>query len=136
MIENFGGLLNFIVFLALTFGWALYGYQMSIGTKPFFDKFNISHSGVIIAGFVGSFALSAVIMHVLLIFRGPEGAWFLFAYFIVQAAIAALLSYRTVTAKVAIDEGVKYTAEPIVAPIVFGLAYGFLLFNMSEILYA
>lgn len=136
MIENFGGLLNFIVFLALTFGWALYGYQMSIGTKQFFDKFNISHTGVIIAGFVGSFALSAMIMHVLLIFRGPEGAWFLFAYFIVQAAIAALLSYRTITAKVAIDEGVKYTAEPIVAPIVFGLAYGFLLFNMSAILYA
>lgn len=136
MVENFGGLINFIVFLALTFGWAMYGYQMSIGTKQFFDKFNISHTGVIIAGFVGSFALSAVVMHVLLLFRGPEGAWFLFAYFIVQAAIAALLSYKTVTAKVAVDQGVKYTAEPIVAPIVFGLAYAFLLFNMSAILYA
>lgn len=136
MVENFGGLINLLVFLALTFGWAIYGYQMSVGTKQFFDKFNISHTGVIIAGFVGSFALSAVIMHLLLFLRGPEGAWFLFAYFIVQAAIATLLSYRTVTAKVAIDEGVQYTAEPIVAPIIFGVAYGFLLFNMRAILYA
>ena len=63
MVENFGGLINLIVFLALTFGWAMYGYQMSIGTKQFFDKFNISHTGVIIAGFVGSFALSAAVMH-------------------------------------------------------------------------
>ena len=94
------------------------------------------HGTIIIGGFVGSFALSAVVMHILLLFRGPEGAWFLFAYFIVQAAFAALLSYRTVTAKVAIDEGVKYTAEPIIAPIVFGVGYGFLIYNMSSILYA
>ena len=136
MVENFGGIINLIVFLALTFGWAMYGYQMSVGVKPFFDKFNISHTGVIIAGFVGSFSLAAVLMHILLLLRGPEGAWYLFAYFIIQAAIAALLSYRTVTAKVAIDQGVKYTAEPIVAPIVFGMAYAFLLYNMSGILYA
>ncbi|MGC6516708.1 MAG: hypothetical protein ACON49_01610 [Candidatus Puniceispirillaceae bacterium] len=136
MVENFGGIINLIVFLALTFGWAMYGYQMSVGVKLFFDKFNISHTGVIIAGFVGSFSLAAVLMHILLLLRGPEGAWYLFAYFIIQAAIAALLSYRTVTAKVAIDQGVKYTAEPIVAPIVFGAAYAFLLYNMSGILYA
>ena len=40
---------------------------------------------------------------------------------VVQAAIAAALSYRTVQAKVAVEEGVRYTAEPIIAPIVFGL---------------
>ena len=136
MVENFGGILNLLVFLALTIGWAVYGYQMSLGVKQFFDKFNISHTGVIIAGFVGSFSLAAVVMHLLLLFRGPEGSWYLFAYFIVQAAFAALLSYRTISAKVAIDEGVKYTAEPIVAPIVFGTAYAFLLYNMSAILYA
>ena len=136
MVQNFGGIINLIVFLALTFGWAMYGYQMSIGVKQFYDKFNISHTGVIIGGFVGSFALAGVIMHILLLIRGPEGAWHLFAYFIVQAGFAALLSYRTITAKVAVEQGVKYTAEPIIAPIVFGAAYAFLLYNMSTILYA
>ena len=135
MVENFGGILNLVVFLALTFGWAMYGFQMSLGIKKFYDKFSISHTGIIIGGFVGSFALSAVILHILILFRGAEGAWYLFAYFVVQAAIAATLSYRTVQAKVAVDEGVRYTAEPIVAPIVFGLAYAFLLYNMREILY-
>lgn len=135
MVESFGGIVNLVVFLALTFGWAMYGFQMSLGIKKFYDKFNISHTGVIIGGFVGSFALAAVVLHIMLLFRGAEGAWYLFAYFVVQAAIASFLSFRTVQAKVAVEEGVKYTAEPIVAPMVFGLAYAFLLYNMRDILY-
>ena len=59
----------------------------------------------------------------------------LFTYFVVQAAIAAFLSWRTVSAKVAADEGVIYTAEPIVAPLVFGAGYCFLLYRMQDILY-
>ena len=31
MIENFGGMLNFVVFIALTLGWAAYAFQMSFG---------------------------------------------------------------------------------------------------------
>ena len=136
MVQNFGGILNLVVFIALTFGWAMYGFQMSIGIKAFFDKFKISHTGVIIGGFVGSFALAAVAMHIVILIRGAEGAWYLFVYFFIQAIIAAILSYRTVSAKVAADEGVIYTAEPIVAPLVFGAGYAFLLFNMQDILYA
>lgn len=135
MVENFGGIVNLIVFLALTFGWAMYGFQMSFGIKAFYDKFGISHTGVIIGGFVSSFASAAFILHIMLLLRGAEGAWYLFAYFVVQAGIAAILSFRTVQAKVAVDEGVKYTAEPIAAPIIFGLAYAFLLYNMRDILY-
>lgn len=135
MVENFGGTVNLIIFLALTGGWAMYGFQMSLGIKSFYDKFNISHTGIIIGGFVGSFATAAVILHLLILFRGAEGAWYLFAYFFVQAGLAALLSFRTVQAKIAVEEGVKYTAEPIIAPIIFGLAYAFLLYNMRDILY-
>ncbi len=136
MVQNFGGILNLIVFIALTIGWAMYGFQMSAGIKKFYDKFGISHTGIIIGGFVGSFAMAAVVMHVMILFRGAEGAWYLFVYFVIQAAFASLLSYRTVAAKVAVDEGVKYTPEPIVAPIVFGAGYAFLLYNMQSILYA
>lgn len=135
MVENFGGILNLLVFSALTVGWAMYGYQMSLGIKAFYDKFSISHTGTIIGGFVGSFACAAVVMHLLILFRGADGAWYLFVYFVIQAAIATVLSYRTVQAKVAVDEGVRYTAEPIVAPMVFGVAYAFLLYNMQDILY-
>ena len=136
MVDNFGGILNLIVFLALTFGWAMYAYQMSFGIKTFYAKFSISETGTIIGGFVASFAGGAVVMHLMLLMRGLEGAWYLFCYFVVQAGIAAFLSYRTISAKVAVDDGVIYTKEPIIAPIIFGLAYAFLLYNMQDILYA
>jgi len=135
MIENFGGMLNFIVFIALTLGWAAYAFQMSFGINAFYGKFNISKTATIIGGFVSSFAASAVVMHLILLFNGVEGAWYLFTYFIVQAAFAAFLSWRTVSAKVAADEGVIYTIEPIIAPLVFGGAYCFLLYRMQDILY-
>ena len=35
-----------------------------------------------------------------------------------------------------VDEGVKYTFEPVVAPLVFCAGYAFLLWSMSGILYA
>ena len=135
MIESFGGILNFVIFLVLTFGWAMYAFQMSLGIDAFYGKFNISRTATIIGGFTGSFAAAAVVMHLILLFNGLEGAWYLFTYFIVQAAIAAFLSWRTVSAKIAVDEGVIYTAEPIVAPLVFGTGYCFLLFRMQDILY-
>ena len=37
MVESFGGTVNLVVFLALTFGWAMYGFQMSLGIKKFYD---------------------------------------------------------------------------------------------------
>ena len=135
-MSNLGGTLNLIIFLALTLGWAMYGFQMSLGIKKFYDKFGISHTGVIIGGFVGSFALAAVVMHLMILIRGAEGAWYLFVYFVIQAGFASVLSLNTIQAKVAVDEGVRYTAEPVVAPIVFGLGYAFLLWNMQDILYA
>ena len=135
MIESFGGILNLVVFIALTLGWAMYAFQMSFGIDAFYGKFNISRTATIIGGFVGSFAAAAVIMHLILLFNGLEGAWYLFTYFIVQAAIAAFLSWRTTSAKVAVDEGVVYTAEAVVAPLVFGAGHCFLLYRMQDILY-
>ena len=30
MIDSFGGILNFAIFSLLTFGWAMYAFQMSL----------------------------------------------------------------------------------------------------------
>lgn len=57
MIENFGGMLNFVVFIALTLGWAAYAFQMSFGINAFYEKFNISKTATIIGGFVSSFEI-------------------------------------------------------------------------------
>ena len=136
MVSNFGNILNLIIFLVLTAGWAFYAFQMIFGTRAFFDRFNMNHSALIMGRFVGSFAAGAVILHLVILFNGATGAWFLFTYFLTQGVIAALLSLWSIQFKDGVDEGVKYTFEPVVAPLVFCAGYAFLLWSMSGILYA
>ena len=135
MVESFGNIVNLIIFLILTLGWAFYAFQMLIGTKAFFDRFNMSHTAVIMGRFVGSFAAAAVILHLVLLFNGPTGAWPLLTYFLVQGLVAAGASVMTIQSQVGVSEGVKYTPEPIIAPLVFVAGYAYLLWSMSGIVY-
>jgi len=136
MVENFDGWFNLAVFSILTLGWVFYTIQMLFFTQRFFDRFNISHTGVIFGRLVGTFGLAAIALHLVILFNGVEGSWHFFAYFVVQAAAAVIASFVTVQQRVAEDEGVRYTAEPYLAPLVFGAAYGYLMFALQAKLYA
>mgnify|MGYP001330381881 CR=1 FL=1 len=136
MVESFGGIINLVIFVILTLGWAYYAFQMLVGTASFFDRFNISHTGVIMGRFVGSFAAAGAIMHVIMLFTGPEGGWYIMTLFLMQGVIAAIASLVTIRSQVGVKEGVKYTAEPVVAPLVFVAGYTYLLWAMSGIVYA
>jgi predicted metal-binding membrane protein len=136
MVESFGGIINLVIFVILTLGWAYYAFQMLVGTASFFDRFNISHTGVIMGRFVGSFAAAGAIMHVIMLFIGPEGGWYIMTLFLMQGVIAAIASLVTIRSQVGVKEGVKYTAEPVVAPLVFVAGYTYLLWAMSGIVYA
>ena len=136
MVESFGGIINLVIFVILTLGWAYYAFQMLVGTASFFDRFNISHTGIIMGRFVGSFAAAGALLHVVMLFVGPEGGWFILTLFLVQGLIAAGASLVTIQSQVGVKEGVKYTAEPVVAPLVFVAGYTYLLWAMSGIVYA
>ncbi|MGB1157079.1 MAG: hypothetical protein ACPG42_09705 [Alphaproteobacteria bacterium] len=135
MVSNFGNIFNLIVFLVLTVGWAFYAFQMLFGTRAFFDRFNMNHSALIMGKFVGSFAAGALVLHLIILFNGATGAWFLFTYFLTQGVLAAVFSMLTIQSQDGVKEGVKYTAEPIVAPLVFSAGYAFLLWSMRAIVY-
>ncbi len=135
MVSNFGNIFNLIVFLVLTVGWAFYAFQMLFGTRAFFDRFNMNHSALIMGKFVGSFAAGALVLHLIILFNGATGAWFLFTYFLTQGVLAAVFSMLTIQSQDGVKEGVKYTAEPIVAPLVFSAGYAFLLWSMRTIVY-
>ena len=113
MVSNFGNIFNLIVFLVLTVGWAFYAFQMLFGTRAFFDRFNMNHSALIMGKFVGSFAAGALVLHLIILFNGATGAWFLFTYFLTQGVLAAVFSMLTIQSQDGVKEGVKYTAEPL-----------------------
>ena len=136
MVESFGNVVNLVIFLILTLGWAFYTFQMLIGTQAFFDRFNMSHTAIIMGGFVGSFGAAAVVVHLVILFNGPSGAWFLLSFFVVQGLVASGASVVTIQSQVGVKEGVKYTPEPIIAPLVFVAGYSYLLWAMRDIVYA
>ena len=136
MVESFGNVINLVIFLILTVGWAYYAFQMLVGTQAFFDRFNMSHTAVIMGRFVGSFAAASVILHLVRLFNGPSGGWFILTYFLVQGLIAAGASLVTIQSQVGVKEGVKYTPEPIIAALVFVAGYAYLIWSMRDIVYA
>ena len=136
MVENFGGLLNLIIWIVLTIGAIYYSYRCLFQTKAFNDQFGFGDQGIFITRFAGSQVGAGAIISVVLLFTGPSGAWAFVAYGWTQALIAALTGYRTLNSEWAEIEGVKPTAEGYVAPLAFLALYTILLFNMGDILYA
>ena len=71
-----------------------------------------------------------------MLFNGPSGGWFILTYFLVQGLIAAGASLVTIQSQVGVKEGVKYTPEPVIAPLVFVAGYAYLIWSMRDIVYA
>ena len=136
MVENFGGLLNLIIWIVLTIGAIYYSYRCLFQTKAFNVQYGFGDQGIFITRFAGSQGGAGAIISVVLLFMGPSGAWAFVAYGWTQALIAAITGYRTLNSEWAEIEGVKPTAEGYVAPLAFLALYTILLFNMGDILYA
>ena len=136
VVENFGGLLNLIIWIVLTIGAIYYSYRCLFQTKAFNDQYGFGDQGIFITRFAGSQVGAGAIISVILLFIGPSGAWAFVAYGWTQALIAAITGYRTLNSEWAEIEGVKPTAEGYVAPLAFLALYTILLFNMGDILYA
>ena len=136
MVENFGGLLNLIIWIVLTIGAIYYSYRCLFQTKAFNDQYGFGDQGIFITRFAGSQVGAGAIISVILHIIGPSGAWAYEAYGWTQALIAAITGYRTLNSEWAEIEGVKPTAEGYVAPLAFLVLYTILLLNLGDILYA
>ena len=84
---------------------------------------------------LGTFVAAGFIMGVVLLFSGPQGAWAFVTYIFVQSVLGVIFGYKILNSSWAEIEGVKPSAEGWIAPLVFAIIYGFLLFNMQDILY-
>ena len=75
------------------------------------------------------------IMGIVILISGPQYAWAFLTYSFVQSVLGIIFGFRILSSEWAQVEGVKMTNEFWIAPLVFTVLYGFLLFNMQEILY-
>ena len=137
MVESFNGWFFFLMFVLNLAGGAYYAYQSVFNTEKFLEKYGMHLSAVLPGRLAGSFVLATVIIGIYLLFRGVEGTWTYFVILFLQSLIFTFLGYFTVTSSEAAQlDGVNYTAEAYIAPAMFTVINGVLIYGLSDKIYA
>ena len=136
MIESFNNWFFFLIYLLNLFGGAYYAYQSVLNTENFLEKYGIHQSALLPGRLAGSFVLATVLIGIYLLFRGVEGTWAYFVILFLQSLIFTILGYFTVNSSQASQiEDVNYTAEAYLAPAVFTVINGLLIYGLSDKIY-
>ena len=135
MVEAFGGSLNLGLFILTLAGGAYYGYRCLFASKAFVDQYGFGDGAIFMTRFAGSCVGASVIVGVVVLLVGPQGARPIVAFGFVQSLIATIFGYMTINSEWAKTEGVSATPEGYLAPLGFAIINGILMFNMSDILY-
>jgi hypothetical protein len=114
-------------------GGAMYAYQTVFNTVPWLSKYGIHESGVLPTRVLGTFVSAGTLLGLYILFTGPEGTWPFFVFNFLQALIFVVVGYTTVTnSNAAKMEGVNYTAEAYIAPAVFTVLNGVLIYGLGD----
>ena len=135
MVENFGGSLNLILWIIGLAGTGYYAYRCLFAMEGMMEQYGFGDQSAFVITLLGTFVAAGFIMGVALLFSGPQGAWAFVTYIFVQSVLGGIFGYKILNSSWAEIEGVKPSAEGWIAPLVFAIIYGFLLFNMQDILY-
>ena len=135
MVEKFGGALNLIIWIIATLGAGDYSYRCLFGTRGMIDQYGAGDGAAFPLVLIGTFTGAGFIMGIVILISGPQYAWAFLTYSFVQSVLGIIFGFRILSSEWAQVEGVKMTNEFWIAPLVFTVLYGFLLFNMQEILY-
>ena len=135
MIEAFGGSLNLGLFILTLIGGVYYSYRCLFASKAFVDQYGFGDGAIFMTRFAGSCVGASVIVGLVVLFVGPQGAWPIVAFGFVQSLIATIFGYMTINSEWAKIDGVLTTPEGYLAPLGFAIVNGILMFNMSDILY-
>ena len=136
MVDSFNNWFFFIIYLLNLAGGGYYAFQSVLNTNSFLEKYGIHQSAVLPGRLAGSFVLSTVLVGVYLLFRGVEGTWAYFVILFLQSLIFTILGYFTVKSSEASEmEGVNYTSEAYLAPAIFTVINGLLIYGLSDKIY-
>lgn len=133
MVESFNGWLFLILYILNWAGGAMYAYQTMFNTAPWLSKYGIHESAVLPTRVLGTFVSAGTLLGLYILFVGPEGTWPFFIFNFLQALIFVVVGYTTVTnSNAAKLDGVNYTAEAYIAPAIFTVLNGVLIYGLGD----
>ena len=138
MIDLFNGYIFFGIFIITLLMGAYYAYRSLLDTKSFMAQYGIHVTAMLPARLAGSLIASITIVGVYILFRenGPEGTWTFFAINFIQALLFSIFGYLSVNDQDIKElDGVKYTAEAYVVPLVLAILNAVLIFGLSDKIY-
>ena len=135
MIEQFGGTLNFIAVLIPCLMGLFYGYRCLFATDAFIEQYGLGAASEFMIKATGCCVGAQGIVYAILLITSPVGAWTVFAYGTIHAALFLIFGWMTVNGKWAEVEGVKASAEGYIVPAILLVFHLIIMFNMSDIIY-
>ena len=135
MVENFGNIFYLIIYIINLLGLAYYTYLTYLNPKQLINDYETGDDSIVMIRVVGSFVLSYVIIGIILLFNGIDGAWI---YFVTGLMISSFqLIYDIGTRMKIIDSNYKVinkSSDTIIA-IIFILINIILITGLSDKIY-
>ena len=136
MIDASGGIANFIAILIPAIMGTFYGFRCLFQTEGFIEQYGLGAASEFMVKLCGTYTITQGIVYILLLIMSPFGAWSVFAFGTIQAALFLIYGYTTVKGKWAQVDGVKATAEGYIVPAILLIFHLYIMFTMGEIIYA
>ena len=80
MIENFNGIFYLILFLINLAGLGFYGFLTAFNPKQLINDYEFGENSMGVIRIVGTFVWTVLLIGIILLFRGVEGAWIYFVF--------------------------------------------------------
>ena len=121
--------------ILIMFGNFFYAYQCIFQTRSYIQKYGFGEGSAIMTRLVGAFAAGFGIVLLIALLTTIEGGWLLFTYGFIQAAIAAIVCYKTINSHWGMIEGLKTSPEGYIAPSVIAVLNLVVLITGKELLF-
>jgi len=91
MIENFNGIFYLILFLINLAGLGFYGFLTAFNPKQLINDYELGEGAIGVIRIVGTFVWTILLIGIILLFRGVEGAWIYFVFGLTVSIFQLLL---------------------------------------------
>ena len=93
MVENFDNIFYLILFLINLVALAFYGYLTAFNPKQLINDYEFGDDSIGAIRIVGTFVWAVLIIGIIILFRGPEGAWIFFVFGLTVSVFQLLVDF-------------------------------------------
>ena len=93
MVENFDNIFYLILFLINLAALAFYGYLTAFNPKQLINDYEFGDDSIGAIRIVGTFVWAILIIGIIILFRGPQGAWIFFVFGLTVSVLQLLLDF-------------------------------------------